>query len=185
MMEEGKKNGKKKKDKDKGKPEPCCSDCCNCDCKEQLEASKGEECCLCIPISTGMVLIEIVTMLYIIGLTIYLITQYDNEYIDTYYILMILCLELFLFISLMLLCTFDRSKSKSARTWSIVGIVLFIFTVIGITIWMIWYYTSKYKYEYVYHGHGNPENGKYTMSTKKFYICSLVTAQLCVIGLYL
>ena len=144
--------------------DPCCCECCNstCSCERAREISNNEDCCLCIPLYIGMVLIEYITLIYIIGLSIYVITLYGNDSLDAYYIIVIMILELLLFIALILLCAFDRSKSKAKRMWPVIAIIVFMLTVIAITIWIMWYYLTKYKYEHVYHGQGDLKTGSYT-----------------------
>ena len=157
--------------------EPCCCECCNstCTCENVRKLSNNETMCCCVPLYVGMILIEYFTLCYILSLSIYTITLYDNAYIDAYYIIVILCLELLLMICLVLLCAFNRSKYKSKRIWPIIAIILIILTVIALTVWIMYYYLVKYKYDYVYSGAGQSNiEHNYSRTTKKSFIVGLL-----------
>ena len=135
------------------------------------ELSDNEDCCCCIPLYIGMILVEYVTLVYILLVSSYALSLISNDYIDAYFIIVILGLEVLLFLSLLFLCTCNRSKYKSKRTWCIVAIILFILTVIALTIWIMYYFLVKYQYEYIYSGGGNTaKEGNYSRTTKKTFI---------------
>merc|ERR1712167_96345 len=96
-----KKDNKKKEDPDAdgekkgmvpdiGMPEMNCCDCCSCcdcDCEKMEEESKGEVCCCCWPLSSGVTWIGIFLAAWLLWQFVDAFMLIANDWIDSYFIL--------------------------------------------------------------------------------------------------
>ena len=154
MMEENKKNDpegnkseKKSSESDSSKPpRTCCCACCGaaCACDEAIEESKDVTCCACMPISLGMVAIQILAFAYVLWLTMETFLVAFNQYVDSYFTIVLFVLLLPLYVGMVLLFLYARSKSMKKRALSAWVILGFIIMIVIITVWILYYFMCLY-----------------------------------------
>ena len=140
-----------------GNPRTCCCACCanSCDCSEAIAESKNVDCCMCVPVSIGMVIIQVCIYAYVLWMTLESFLLLFNEYIDGYFLIILFVLLIPLYVAVVIIFLYARDKSKSKRNlaaWTIFGVIIVI---VLISLWIIIYFLVLYHQDEIYVGWGS------------------------------
>ena len=93
-------------------PDCCCCDCCDiCNCPGLKRNSRNQSCCCCLPLQVGIWLIVYTMVAIALIMSLEGFIYLHNQYIDSYFVAVYLCLLLPLYAGVILLVIYQNEEN--------------------------------------------------------------------------
>ena len=112
----------------------CCS-CCDCDCEKHEEESKGQVCCCCWPISSGITFIGIFASAWLAYAVVDTFMLFFNEFVDGYFVFGMWVGLIPAIIGIIFYWIYADGKKKSHRMLGVYALAMFWISVVLQTGW--------------------------------------------------
>ena len=107
----------------------CCS-CCDCDCEEMEKESKGEVCCCCWPISSGVTWIGIFASAWFAYVFIDNFCLLWNDYVDGYFILINFLILIPAVVGLVMYWIYAAGPKRDHKMVGVYMLSIFLFVIL-------------------------------------------------------